>query len=193
LNIEIIAEPDKVYPTKPEINFSTKISCDTCYVINYLWDFGDGKSSNLAEVTPHDYGLFDQEKHKDGFVVTHYQTYEENCVDSASLIIPLGEPNLRIPNVFTPNGDGVNDTFKITLEEDNSKTILDVFWNNNLAIYNRQGKLVYSKIDYDGKIGEFDGGNLPDGVYFYVLRCFGVKDASYQGYVHIFRNSLKEE
>ena len=68
-------------------------------------------------------------------------------------------PKILIPNVFTPNGDDVNDYFEIIGLEQVEETQLDVF--------TRVGKVVYSKRFYDNK---WNGGGLPDGTYFYVFR-----------------------
>ncbi|MDD4141217.1 MAG: gliding motility-associated C-terminal domain-containing protein [Bacteroidales bacterium] len=189
LEIEISATPEKIYPQNPEVDFSAEISCDSCYVYEYKWDFGDGYFSDEATTT-HNYGIFDKEIYAE-FVVTHYQTYEDGCIDSASIILPVAEPQLKIPNVFSPNGDGINDTFDITITDDEERTLMDVFTSNTLVVYNKQGKKVFSQNNYTGSPGEFDGAHLSDGVYFYVLKCSGVRgDDIYKGYLHIFRNSL---
>ena len=69
------------------------------------------------------------------------------------------QPKIGIPNVITPNGDGVNDFFVFI----NIEQVED----NQLDIYTREGKVVYSKRFYDNS---WDGRGLPDGTYFYVFR-----------------------
>lgn len=61
-------------------------------------------------------------------------------------------------NVFTPNGDGINDLLRFDL--------LEIFSGNKLQVYNRWGKLVYESNDYQN---DWDGGDLKDGTYFYIL------------------------
>lgn len=63
-----------------------------------------------------------------------------------------------IPNVFTPNGDGINDYFEIINIEKYPK--------NNLIIFDRAGNTVAR---YTGYRNEFNGQNLPAGTYFYKL------------------------
>lgn len=67
-----------------------------------------------------------------------------------------------IPNVFTPNGDSVNDYFELKIPEPN--TII-------LKVFSRIGMLVYEKeasyIHWDGK--NYYGQDLPDGIYYYVI------------------------
>jgi len=68
-------------------------------------------------------------------------------------------PLLKIPNVFTPNGDGQNDCFVIQN--------IELVGDNQLDIYTRDNRVVYSKRYYDNR---WDGRGLPDGVYFYIFR-----------------------
>ncbi|MDL2228562.1 gliding motility-associated C-terminal domain-containing protein [Bacteroidales bacterium OttesenSCG-928-K03] len=200
LEIEIISDPEQVYPQNPIVYLSTTTACDTCYIYDYLWKivYKDALTGNINKTDQskeiefsYNFGPFEEKEYVE-FLIMNYQTYEAECVDSATLVIPVAKPVLKIPNAFTPNSDGINDTFDITVDGD-ERTILDIFTGNTLSIYNRQGFLVYSKNDYSGSPGEFDGKNLPDGVYFYVLNCKGVRsNETYQGYVHIFRNAPKE-
>lgn len=65
-------------------------------------------------------------------------------------------------NTFTPNGDGINDTWYIGNVYKHP--------NNKLEIYNRNGKLVYKKNGYDNSWdGKAFGQELPRGTYFYTM------------------------
>ncbi|MEJ2881827.1 gliding motility-associated C-terminal domain-containing protein [Pedobacter sp. GR22-6] len=70
---------------------------------------------------------------------------------------------VKIPNVFSPNSDGLNDTWKIGAIESYEQPIVRVM--------NRSGELVFESTgydqDWDGKQG---GKDLPVGVYYYVIR-----------------------
>jgi gliding motility-associated-like protein len=69
---------------------------------------------------------------------------------------------LIVPNVFTPNGDGVNDIWDVKY--------LESYPNNKVDVYNRFGERVYSSIGYsvpwDGK---YNGSYLPPGTYYYII------------------------
>lgn len=69
---------------------------------------------------------------------------------------------LVVPNVFTPNGDGVNDIWNVKY--------LESYPNNKVDVYNRYGEKVYSSIGYsvpwDGK---YNGSYLPPGTYYYII------------------------
>ena len=92
----------------------------------------------------------------------------------------IGEMNFTIfdiPNTFTPNSDGINDTWKITGMEN--------YPNSEITILDRFGTAVLKKI-INGTFewnGQFNGRILPTGTYWYVLK---VSDGRIlQGYVLI--------
>lgn len=71
---------------------------------------------------------------------------------------------IRMPNAFTPNDDGVNDFFYFTFKDDCLPT------SYNLQIFDRYGRLVFETKDYlDKWDGRFDGQDLKDGTYFWVM------------------------
>jgi gliding motility-associated-like protein len=83
----------------------------------------------------------------------------------------------RPANVFTPNGDGVNDYFEtndIPLDVCNDRF-------EEIAIYNRWGNLVFKE---KSRKFRWDGANVPDGVYFYIMKY---SKSKYKGYVSIIR------
>jgi gliding motility-associated-like protein len=82
---------------------------------------------------------------------------------------------LSVPNVISANGDGQNDTFFITG--------IAGLGNVTLEVLNRFGRKVYENDSYQNN---WDGGNLPSGVYYYILRSSSF-DVTYKGWVHILR------
>ena len=84
--------------------------------------------------------------------------------DDAVVCVTVEEVDLTIPEVFTPNGDGFNETFQILG--------IEQFPNNQLMVFNRWENLVFQA---DGYASQWNGTNmsngekLPDGTYFYVL------------------------
>ena len=97
----------------------------------------------------------------------------------------------RLPNVFTPNGDGKNDLFHPLPYQ-----FIDQI---EMTITNRWGKVVYETTDPDINWDGTDKGNgspVPDGVYFY--RCIvherrltGLEDRELSGYITVFSQKTK--
>lgn len=88
------------------------------------------------------------------------------------------DPNIFIPNIFTPNkSDNINSTFYIrNLPASGSR----------LTVTDRWGKEVYSSNNYNPET-LWDGGETPDGVYFYNLKIKGGK--TYTGWIEILRGA----
>jgi gliding motility-associated-like protein/uncharacterized repeat protein (TIGR01451 family) len=88
---------------------------------------------------------------------------------------------INIPNVFTPNGDGRNDTF----------TIPDIaqYQQNELVIINRWGGQVYQAKNYQNN---WTGDKLDDGTYFYSLKVKNSngEEQEYKGYITMLRTAI---
>jgi gliding motility-associated-like protein len=96
-------------------------------------------------------------------------TDSNGCVDSASITITnTGVPCLQIGGVFTPNGDGTNDTCQIIGIENYPDATVEIF--------NRWGQqLFYSKGYNTPWNGTYNNEKLPTGDYFYIIDL-GIND-----------------
>ena len=134
---------------------------------NVFWDFGDGATS--TDLNPNhvyaDTGTY---------TVTYAIINEEGCTDTITKNIKIID-KVIIPNAFSPNGDNVNDLFFIEN--------LEAFKNVTLKIFNRWGRLLYESDNYQNT---WDGGNAPDGTYFYVLFIPTAAIKDYKGTISIF-------
>jgi gliding motility-associated-like protein len=93
---------------------------------------------------------------------------------------------IQIPEIFTPNNDGINETFEIPGLED--------YPNNSIQIFNRWGSTVLNAAPYENNwngnstsnliLGE---GELPTGTYYYILDLNGDGSIIYKGYVYLKR------
>ncbi|TGE27234.1 gliding motility-associated C-terminal domain-containing protein [Hymenobacter metallicola] len=81
-------------------------------------------------------------------------------------------PDSEMPNVFTPNGDGINDAFVLSTEA----------LNSNIQIFNRWGRQVFSATSYRN---DWSGDAQPAGVYYYVLT--DVNGSTRKGWVELVR------
>ncbi|WP_310101774.1 gliding motility-associated C-terminal domain-containing protein, partial [Algoriphagus sp. 4150] len=84
-----------------------------------------------------------------------------------------------IPNVFTPNGDGINDTWVI-------RGLQEFFPQNELLVVNRWGVEVYRSTNYQN---DWNGDNLNGGTYFYQFQLIDSQGVSHTmtGYVTIIK------
>jgi gliding motility-associated-like protein len=99
-------------------------------------------------------------------------TYTLNVVSRLGCITAVDEvfikvyEKLIVPNVFSPNGDGINDLWNITA--------IDAFDTPDVKVMNRYGEMVFESSGYakawDGK---YKNNDLPAGVYYYVIKLRG--------------------
>lgn len=98
---------------------------------------------------------------------------------SGTFTVQVSESELKIPNAFSPNGDGINDVFKVQ-----HKSLIRF----NATVFNRWGQKLYhwglSEIDKG-----WDGGSVSDGVYFIVIEAQGADGVVYKhkGDINILR------
>ncbi len=136
--------------------------------VAYYWNFGQPSSgaentSNIQNPT-HDYKNLN-----DSFKICLVVKNAGECFDTTCKVLLPKSRLINIPNVFTPNNDGVNDAFDI-----------DIFgeYFYELKIFNRWGGKVFETtkdgkgndgINWNGKTDN-DGGNNPAGEYFYTFK-----------------------
>jgi gliding motility-associated-like protein len=111
-----------------------------------------------------------------------FDTVNITVLNDCSSLLPLQ----NIPNVFTPNGDGINDVWEFSLGLGNTL--------KSLTIVNRWGNLIQNSIlntnnyiSWDGKTTS--GEACSEGVYFYTLQYTDAKGDTQKknGYVSLFR------
>ena len=83
------------------------------------------------------------------------------CSQIDSVVISV-LPDIVFPNGFSPNGDGVNDTWEIDF--------MDEFPESVIEVYNRWGDLLFRTVGYvDEWDGRFNNQPLPVGTYYYII------------------------
>lgn len=102
------------------------------------------------------------------------------CMSDTSVTITIISDYVLEPvNLFTPNGDGTNEYFNIRNAE--------LYTDCELVVYNRWGNEVYRSASYQNDWdGTYKGEELPEGSYYYMLKCAGT-DKVYDGSVSILR------
>lgn len=136
-------------------------------ISGYQWDFdGDLNIDDTLASTSNIYNSV-------GNYTVMLIVTDGTCSDTAYVTIDaFGESAILIPNVFTPNGDGSNDLFKV--DGVNLESVEGV-------IFNRWGQEMFS---WNSVNGGWDGRTtagteVPDGTYFYIITAVGQDGTEY--------------
>jgi PKD repeat protein len=174
-------------PVEGEAPLEVLITDNSVRGSEYTWKFGDDSVSTETGSVSHIY-------YKPGvYNVTLIIESVLNCVDSlVSENITVKPSSLNIPNVFTPDGDGINEFFKPDIT---SLRFID------MQIFSRSGMKVYSFrgdgdklrdwMGWDGSVNNSSAKASP-GVYYYVIRALGWDNVSYgskehRGFLYLYR------
>jgi gliding motility-associated-like protein len=138
----------------------------------YKWDFGDGSSSALVNAS-HQY------QYPGNYKVTLHAVNDIGCEDTAvrQFLMVIPDKVLIVPNVFSPNGDGINDKWEIAG--------LRGVTNCTVEIFNRWGQEVYNSHGYNNPWdGTWKGKPVPVATYYYVIKTV---TRNYNGWVAIIK------
>lgn len=140
----------------------------TANVQNYRWQIYKDNTLVLTRTEQnHQYTFTEAGKYTVKLLVSN-----NSCSDSASVDISISESNIIAPKIFTPNGDGKNDEFRVAY------TSITEFQG---TIINRWGRIIFEWSDpakgWDGKI---NGKPAPEGTYFYIINAKGSDNKLYK-------------
>lgn len=180
-NNEIFSEPDTIYEGEAftgsapiVIRFNAGVA-EPSSALRFEWQVSRFPDMEALELT-----RFDEETELD-FVeagtlyvrVIITDSESELTYESSPFSVTVSESKLEMPNAFSPNGDGINDVYKITYE---SIISLDAY------IFNRWGQQIYhmdlSNVD-EGWDGTYHGKQVKDGVYFIMVKAVGSDGVEY--------------
>ena len=153
-------------PTTGETPLTVTFTNNSANATNYLWQFGTGDTSTAVNPT-YIYAPLGT------FTVCLYADNGGNCVDTACSTIDIFINSVFvIPNVFTPNGDGINDLF--TLQTKGLKTL-------DVEIFNRWGQKI---TEWHTVNGGWDGRSssgviCSDGTYYFIVNALGFDGKKY--------------
>lgn len=177
--IQVVNGPVALFSTTPGI--TTPISLSQAYfrftntsqnATRYIWRFTNADSSAIQNPSY-------QFKAVGSYTVTLIAYNSLGCADTFELkpIIVVADSALQIPNAFSPNNDGINDTWVIKG--------LQGATNYTIHIFNRWGQRIYSSKGYSKAWdGNYNGKLLPVDTYYYVIT---VGARSYMGSVMLLR------
>ena len=168
--IQVLPRPEAAFTLKRLQPHRYQFSEQSQQAINQQWRLGDGDKQRQATFS-HTYQEGGTKQ------VQLIASAASGCMDTAVQQFVVEEvPDVELPNIFTPNGDGRNDRLHITHGE------LNAF---ELRIKNGQGTVVFETTDPDrtwnGKVNN-SGTSCNEGVYRYVLR-----------YQYPFHSSIQQE
>ncbi|MFL5764865.1 MAG: gliding motility-associated C-terminal domain-containing protein [Bacteroidia bacterium] len=162
-------------PTSGTAPLTVNLSNSSSGASGYIWDFDNGTGSVLTNPSAV-YGA-------NGTYTIMLVAYNGTtaCADTATLEINVFDAaSMIVPNVFTPNGDGHNDMFRVI--GTGLKTVEG-------TMYNRWGKKIaeWSGDQNAGWDGNINGKAAQDGTYFYIIKATGMDGKEYdaQGYVQV--------
>jgi gliding motility-associated-like protein len=166
-----------------EVTFTDK----SVRAATYFWEFGDDSVSAEKDPGPHTYYIPGE------YSVKLTVESQLHCVDSLRIDDIVVEPSaLAIPNVFTPNEDGLNDKFMIDKRSLRYVSVV-VFSRNGTRVYDFRGEgpILKDWDGWDGNVGNTSAKASP-GVYYYIIKALGWDDVEYdskeyRGFVYLYR------
>lgn len=157
----------------PEINF-TNLSQ---YADTYQWYFGDLYSNDNISTAMHPSHIYTYAGDYEIYLVATNQYGCKNITKKKIRIEPIYR--LYIPNVFTPNGDGLNDVFNVRGVGISEEGFL-------MQIFDRWGEKIYETRDlYKGWDGRKKDGNPKQDVYVYKIYTQDMKGNKYEYTGHV--------
>lgn len=190
-NLDVFFEPTQVHCSDclPELNL--RFSFDISMVENTEWHKfsvvfqSDGTENYIYFSNYMDAGDAFQCENENNLSLLMYNSayYYIDDVRITQLSVPTIE-EVELPNFFSPNLDGVNDTFVISPDSSGQKP-KDV----HLVIMNRWGQIMFEGNENDAWNGnDLLNEKVPDGVYFYIAKQkVGDTILTKTGFIHLVR------
>ncbi len=148
--------------------------------LTYQWIFGDNDTSTTTDPN---HVFYNAGTDTAVFTVMLIATDVNGCRDTAKFAIHVNpSSDITYANVFTPNGDGVNDIFNFNLH---NLTILSA------SIFNRWGEKMY---EWSAPLSGWDGRTASgllasNGIYYFIFNAIGIEGKTYveTGYILLTR------
>lgn len=177
ISVELKAYPNAeitIEPAIASVNYGEEIELMATGGFNYSWT-----PASSLNVRTESMVIAKPDQSTTYYVIA---VNEYGCKDTAYAKVSVGyNKDIRIPNAFTPNNDGLNDLFEIPSGQ----------WQVlKFEVYNRFGQMVYRKDKYSaGWDGTFKGKTCDAGVYYYsiVLSLPDKTNFTLSGEVHLMR------
>lgn len=172
--ITVLASPEAGFDFSPRelssLEPTVTITDESMDAVRWFYDFGDGRSSTQPNPT---YTFRDTGRYEVRQIVTH----PSGCQDTLLQLIDV-VPEIRyfLPNAFTPNDDGTNDTYR-------GGGVFDGIANFEMLIVNRWGETVFESDDpmrgWNGRKNNV-GQPVPEGVYMVLVTFRGPRGDNFE-------------
>jgi len=160
-----------------EVTFKANPTNIGDHILSYEWHFRKKTNTDYEE-------LFVRYEEETEYTFRESGTYsillktkldnQETGLEDKEIVITIVESKLEFPNAFSPNGDGINDTFKA---KEGYKSIVKF----KAIILNRWGQKLYEWNNPAGEWdGKFNGKPVKDGVYYLYVNAKGADGAVYE-------------
>ncbi len=138
----------------------------------FNWVFGDGNTDQTATVST----VSNTYINEGNYLVVLTVTDNQGCIDTASVLInAFAFPSLEAPNVFSPNGDNINEFFSFFNVVNVAKF--------ECQIFNRWGNIMHEMNALtDEWNGRINGELAADGVYFYTYKASSLAGQTIEGH-----------
>ncbi len=148
-------------PTVDEFDMEVEFYNSSIDATSYLWIWHDSSPNSNEEEPTHLFNFYPTTGYNVEMIA-----YNGTCTDTAWLYIPLDDVLIYfIPNAFTPDGNGANESFKPIFTSGFDP------WDYHLMIFNRWGELIFESFNaaygWPGTYG--DVGLVEDGVYIWKI------------------------
>jgi len=177
----------------PEFTFQNTCTSDTFSFVSVntsnadsvKWNFNDPSSGfNNTSLSLYPHHVFTMPGTYNVSLTSYHSSHADSVIHEVTVYANSLNADISVPNVFTPNGDGINELFEINCSEvSDFKIKIYNRWGNQL--FNNEGCTAY----WDGKYKE----NLCSaGVYFWIIEyattCNNKRITQYKtGIVHLLR------
>jgi gliding motility-associated-like protein len=176
IGTNIVSPSFSLSPNTGNAPLSVTVTNTSAGASTYTWTFGNGATSNLQNPNAVTYST------PGTYSVILYASQGAGCTVPDTEIVVVSEANIIIPNIFSPNGDAINDLFTITGFG---------ITNFDCVIYDRWGLEMFESTSVTNS---WDGKNkrsaaVPDGIYFYIIKAtdINLKANTYKGFVTLIR------
>ena len=157
------------YSTNQPVNFTDGSSGGSGTIVSWTWIIGTN-TYTTQNPPPQTYPA------QGTYCATLVVQSNLGCMDTTTECILIAD-SVIVPNVFTPNGDGVNDLLVFHN--------LESYANSKLIIYNRWGSVIFENGNY---LNDWNGKDIHDGTYYFILYVNDGKDTVKRGFVQLLKN-----